>query len=674
MKKTLLLAALLIGLNSMISGQTFLWEAFDAGQMPPTGWTINGLPAQWSVGNSNNAGGVAPEAKFTYINGTSQTRLITPAMDLTGITSVKVSFKHFYDDYSGTGPKAGVATRSNNGAWTSVWEINPSSNVGPEQIDLTINNSDVGQDDFQVCFYLDGNMYNIDYWYIDNVLIFNPLNLDLAIIGLPGTPTYFGGPVPVKGTIMNVGQTQVTSAEIHWTTDNGMAHSTVLSGLSLDMQETYDFTCTDLMDAQIGSHQLGVFIHQVNGVQDDFQGNDTSYKAVYRVSHVSDRKPLFEEFTSSTCAPCAGFNSGFVPWCEQNEEDITLVKYQMNWPGNGDPYYTEEGGVRRDFYGVGFVPDLYCNGANVPTDMTAVQQAFDFAITQPGLMSMVASHTLNGHVINVQGAVLPFANITGCALYIVVMEKVTHNNASSNGETEFHHVMMKMIPDASGTSVNLSDRQTFTFDETMDLTGTFVEEWDDLIVGLFVQDLATKEVYQSIYSVENGTFDNESRLNDITVDGVSLTGFNPDVFTYDLHLPSGTTQVPVIDGVPMQPEETVIVVPAYELPGVTTIDVFAEDLIEHSLYTINLIIGGVGMEEKPVKAVTAWPNPTHGKITISGADHARVTLLTAHGEVVRTIGSLTSTTLDLTGTPGGVYLLKIERTDGTVIQKKIVIL
>ncbi|MEZ5197672.1 MAG: hypothetical protein R2764_15170 [Bacteroidales bacterium] len=33
---------------------------------------------------------------------------------------------------------------------------------------------------------------------------------------------------------------------------------------------------------------------------------------------------------------------------------MTLVKYQMNWPGVGDPYYTE-GGAERNYYGVSWV-------------------------------------------------------------------------------------------------------------------------------------------------------------------------------------------------------------------------------------------------------------------------------------------------------------------------------
>ena len=62
MKRRLLLFAAFLAFSPFIFGQTFIWEAFNAGQMPPTGWTLDGYAAQWSVGNSNVAGGDAPEA------------------------------------------------------------------------------------------------------------------------------------------------------------------------------------------------------------------------------------------------------------------------------------------------------------------------------------------------------------------------------------------------------------------------------------------------------------------------------------------------------------------------------------------------------------------------------------------------------------------------------------
>jgi hypothetical protein len=380
MKTKFLLFALFMALCQIGLGQSFFWEAFDAGQMPPQGWTINGIPAQWAIGNSANAGGSAPEGKFTYIQQTTTTRLISPMVDLTGLTTVKFSFRHMYDYYGNPAPKVGVATRSHNGAWTSVYEVTPTSNIPAQQINIDIANADVGQSEFQICIYLNGNMYNLDYYYVDNMLLFNPLDKDASIISLGSTPSYFADPVAVKGTIMNVGLSTITDAEVEWQLDNGPVYTSMYTGLSIATKQTYDFTCSDLLNATIGPHDLKVWIKNVNGTPDDYSGNDTLQKIVNKVCYVVPSKPLFEEFTSSTCSPCASFNSGFVPWCGTNADDITLIKYQMNWPSPGDPYYTEEGGVRRDFYGVGAVPDLYCNGGNVATSVPDVQSAFDQAL------------------------------------------------------------------------------------------------------------------------------------------------------------------------------------------------------------------------------------------------------------------------------------------------------
>jgi hypothetical protein len=668
--KKLYIIGLFVCLSAGVAGQTFIWEDFSGGQMPPTGWSLQGYPDQWSISNSANAGGLSPEAMFTYTSATSVSRFISPVCDLTGLTSVKISFRHFYDDYAGTGPKVGVATRAGSGAWTTVWEINPTSNVGPEQIDLTITNSNVGAPDFQFCFYVDGNFYNLDYWYLDNVLLFNPLNLDGAMIAIT-TPMFIGGPAQVTGTVMNMGLTTINSLIIDWQLNNGPIHTTSFSGLSVPLQGTYDFTCTDPVNPSIGTYVLTVWIQKVNGVVDDDQDNDTLQKTVKKACNIIPRKPCFEEFTSSTCAPCAGFNAQFIPWCIQHQDQITLVKYQMNWPGAGDPYYTAEGGVRKDYYGVSWVPWLVCIGSYVETDMTSVQNAFNLAQQQPGLLKIASSHTLNGHVITVNPAVLPFVDFTNAVLHIIVFEYVTTGNVMTNGETEFHHVMMKMMPDAYGTTTNLSDRQPFSTVETVDLTGTNVEEWDDLGVLVFVQDLASREIYQSIYSIENGTFATEARLSDILVDGTSLPGFDPDVFSYDLQVPGGVL-IPEITGIPIDPEATVIVVPATSIPGTTTIDVFAEDLLTHNTYSVNLI-WAVGQGDPNRETVRIYPNPTGGRIFLQGADHSTVDILTIQGVSVLHLEDFTGDEVDLSALPDGVYMLDLRTAQGNQARKKIVL-
>ncbi len=670
MKKIYMLL-IFASLSWMTFGQTFVWEAFDAGQMPPTDWTIDGLEAQWSTSNTANAGGAAPEAMFSWTSATSVTRFISPSLDLTGLTSVQLSFKHMYDWYSNPAPLVGVATRSAGGPWTSVWEITPTGNVGPEQVDMTISNSDVGAADFQFCFYLDGNFYNLDYYYLDNILLFNPLNLDGAMTALT-TPTYIEGPTGVTGTVMNMGVTTITSLDIDWQLDGGPVHSTSFTGLSMATQDTYDFLCTDLVNAPVGEHTLTAWIDKVNGATDDDQSNDTLSKPLIKPSHVVPRKPCFEEFTSSTCPPCATFNlGGFVTWCQTMADDITLVKYQMDWPGAGDPYYTAEGGERRMYYGVGWVPWLVTNGAFVETNMGAVQTAYDQAILQPGLASIAAAHELANHVITVNATVLPFADFTNTVLHIVVFEYMTTGNVGTNGETEFHHVMMKMMPDASGTTQDMFDRNPFTVSETVDLTGTNVEEWDDLGVLVLVQDYVTREVLQSFYSVENGTFADEARLDNILVDGISLPGFDPDVFDYDVEVPGGVL-IPEIEGIPMDPNAIVIVEPALEIPGTTIIDVFAEDLSTQNTYSVNFIFA-VGQDENKANAVRVYPNPSAGNIYIHGADHANVSVYSSTGLRVKSIKNFSNTVLNLMDLSDGVYMLRIQKEDGTMIQKKIVI-
>ncbi len=162
-------------------GQTYLEEDFSEGQMPPAGWTIENVANQWTISYSINAGGDSPEARFQWFQEINTTRLISPQINLTGLTTIYFQFKHMYDDYEGEGPSVGIATRSGGGDWTIVWEILPTGDVGPELIDLEISNDDVGQPDFQICCYITGDLFNLDYWYVDNILLHQPLELDITI-------------------------------------------------------------------------------------------------------------------------------------------------------------------------------------------------------------------------------------------------------------------------------------------------------------------------------------------------------------------------------------------------------------------------------------------------------------------------------------------------------------
>ena len=95
----------------------------------PSGWTIKDLgQSNWGVSATQNAGGSANEMALVWspqFNGTS--RLCTPAIDLTGVSSVVVSFKHALDNYSGS-HKLAICTSSDGGTtWNEGWYQNYSS-------------------------------------------------------------------------------------------------------------------------------------------------------------------------------------------------------------------------------------------------------------------------------------------------------------------------------------------------------------------------------------------------------------------------------------------------------------------------------------------------------------------------------------------------------------------
>jgi hypothetical protein len=95
-----------------------------------------------------------------------------------------------------------VETTSDGINWNTVWEINPTGNVGPEILDLDITTPDVGSSTFQLAFVFDGDSYNLDHWYLDDVI----LGGGPPILGyIEGNVSLDGGSGNVEEVIVNAG-------------------------------------------------------------------------------------------------------------------------------------------------------------------------------------------------------------------------------------------------------------------------------------------------------------------------------------------------------------------------------------------------------------------------------------------------------------------------------------
>lgn len=638
--------------------------------MPPPGWTIFAFTQQFTASQTDNAGGIAPECRIAGFSYNGTLRMMSPVMNMVGVTEVTLLFKHYYDYKSSPSPIIGVATKSS-GSWNTVWSATPNSNMGPEEISVTISNSDLNKPNFQLSFFVNGAVGNMDYWYFDDILLLVPLNLDgqLASITIPGTIT---SPQEVGGVFQNVGITPITEFSVSYQAYNGMVYDSNFTGLDLALFETLQFSFDQMWVAPFGTNDITMWINHVNGVSDDDLSNDTVTKSITYIANIFQNRPAMEEFTSSTCGPCAAFNSSFVPWC-QNHTDITLVKYQMNWPGSGDPYYTAEGGQRRNYYGVSYVPDLYVNGSQVATNVSAVQTAYDLAKSQTSYIDIASEFSITDTTIDITTNLLAWDNVGSVKVLNIVCEEVTTGNVASNGETEFHHVMMDMVPDAAGATVNLEYGVPVQLHYSVNLSGTHVEEYDDLLLAVLVQNQSSKQILQSDYGVEDANYSAEARLNMIYLDGEPLEGFDPNVYEYNVVLPLGTQFEPYLEAEAMDENAMTMVNPAFQLPGTATVDIYAENLYNTKRYVVHYTVF-TGLNDVVVPSVQVYPNPASDNLFINGLKNATVKLFTLDGKLVTSLERFSGNVIDLSELQGGLYVLHITTAEGNVLRKKIIVL
>ena len=506
MKKTLLFTfAFLFAMATMAQNRAvILEESFNGGSMP-AGWSTAGMgTSNWSISSTQNAGGTPKEVKLTWspqFNGTS--RLVTPAVDLTGVSSVAITFKHALDNYSG-GHTLGVATTSDDGTtWNVGWSQTYSAN-GSWLVLQEINTPDMDHENVKFCIFYTGNSYNMNNWYFDDIQIFvreetdaNLAAVNVADFNCGSEPGILSADVNVGMTVLNYGMNTITSIEATYEVE-GFAPVTEVFNANITSMASQTLSFNETITLDPGSYDLNITINKVNGEDDIFTDNNSFSKTFSVAMATTDRIPMIEHFSSSSCSPCVSVNNQMNTFCNNNPGRYTYTKYAMNWPGNGDPYYTSEGNVRRTYYGINSVPTIFLDGV---TSTPVNQTLFNQHAEQPGFFDIRGSFTVDGNVINVIADITPYVS-TQARVYISVNEKETHNNVGGNGETTFHHVMMKMLPNGEGTTINFVGGENQHLEFTQNMSTTHVEEMSDLEVSIWIQNYNSMEVYNSHFAYE----------------------------------------------------------------------------------------------------------------------------------------------------------------------------
>lgn len=674
MKKLLLiLVTLLMGSAMMAQTKTTILSESFSGLTMPSGWSIMGMgTSNWSVSATQNAGGAANELYMAYsptFNGIS--RLTSPAVDLTGVQSAIFSFKHYLDNYSGS-HILGIATSSDGGTtWNTAWQQNYSSD-GRYSVVQNITTSDFGKENVKFCVFYQGNSYNFDAWYFDDIEVFTQENLDIKLASLTLPAIVSSSDVSeVNFTVSNLGMTAITSFEASYqiNDEEPVVESFPCNVASLN-NATFHFV--EPITVGPGSYQVTMRILSVNGVQDDDTSNNEATVNMSCAYGSTDRTPLFEHFSASTCPPCVQANTVMNNFCNNNLGRFAYVKYPMNWPGSGDPYYTAEGGVRRGYYGVSGVPSIFLDGNTV--SYNGIQGIFNNEALVPSYADIQGFFTVDGTTVNISFDVMAYVGMENVKMYVCVNEKLTTGNVGTNGETSFHHIMMKMVPNAQGTTISLDGCEVRHFDFTQNMTSTNVEEMDDLEVVVFLQNNDTKEVYNSAFLREDGFY--AAPVGDliVTFEDDKATG----VATASWSAPAGSTPLyykVTLDGVVIEEEYTEL---SYDFDVVDgDFHIIEVQAIYEDCTSVSMVSGVNYVWSTPEvqSSCRLFPNPANGQVFIQANENIdEIRVYNTLGVLVNTIpANGSSQSIDLANFANGIYFIQMNTESGASVTRRLVV-
>lgn len=521
--KFFLTTTLIIACSAIVFSQVYLPpQDFSGVDFPPTGWTIEN-------GGDDNTFEQGPmplttEPTCAWVENSSNIevddRIISPPVDIPVGAAPKIfaqlrgsvgwAITQYWDPDNEVRYFIEIST-DNGASWTAVLDLDDPASVQAagspfpwddwSWFDVAIDVSDYAGETVMIAFHHEkesvptgGGSFGVTNFGIwedvqDDVQL---LSLDMANYAVANSD------VEISGIVKNLGSNPVTSFEGEYHVNGELVESFEINDVNIAAFGNYPFTASTTANFDnVEIYNVELIITTVNGIVDGSPENNIQSQQISIASEIVDRKPMFETFTSSTCVPCVEGNIMIDGVLIENPGAYSLVKYQVDWPGVGDPYYIEDNGIRVDYYSIGGVPSFLANGYQDYSPYDFNQYKFNLAADEEAYVGITLNHIYDGLEVSVNVEVDPKLNIENASVHMAVVEKTTFNNTGSNGETEFHNVVMAMLPDGHGTSTSFIAGEAVSFEENKTLITTFIEEFDDLMLVVWIQDNFTHSILQS---------------------------------------------------------------------------------------------------------------------------------------------------------------------------------
>jgi hypothetical protein len=232
-----------------------------------------------------------------------------PVFNTTGITQLNLSFRYLLDDWA-PGATLKIQSSSNGTNWTDeAWSLSTSSNsmVGPYVVN-TIVTSNLNSSTTYIAFVVTGDLYQYDYWYIDDVSLENggsqSYTITTASNPVSGGSTTGGGTYVTGQTVTVVATPSTNWNFLNWT-ENGSPVSS---------EPSYSFIASANRDlvANFSMNQV-----TVSTTANPSSGGTTTGDGTYSVG----------DQVTATATPGTGY--GFVNWTEEGTVVSTDATYSF---------------------------------------------------------------------------------------------------------------------------------------------------------------------------------------------------------------------------------------------------------------------------------------------------------------------------------------------------------
>jgi hypothetical protein len=602
-------------------------------------------------------------------NGTS--RLVMKSVNLKDVENAVVSFKHYLDNFSGSS-KIGIATSSDNGkTWNEVWS-QTYSQTGYYTINTVASTHDFGKSSVKFCLFFEGDSYNLYSWHFDDIEIYEQKNTDIRILSIDIPDIAEAGMTEVKFTVQNVGKETVNSftVEVPNITDGycGTAYPETFE-TELATFETKQFTLKSTFNLNPGNYNLPITITDVNGINDDDDSNNYLVKDFAVTMGSTQRIPMIEHFSSSTCKPCKDVNIAMKSLTDNNPGKYTYVKYPLAFPNPGDPYHTDDAKVRTNYYGVTSAPHLFLDGKD--QGFGAIKaQSFEEQYNVPAYVNIKGAFDVDYDSIRIVADFMSYVNINNVRAYLSVNEKTTTKNTAESNETEFHHISLTMPDKAEGRIVNIKAGEYYRMECTLNITETFMEDIGDLEVALWLQNYETKEIYNSRYAYEY-----TSHCYPVQNLAINVNGNERNV---TWNAPEKGNPI----GYNVYVNNELVLENTTELSYNTTSndDVFFVEVV--ALYENDKTSVGVAkkyaygdnIDEQHEIQCKVYPNPVDDRLYIVTEDEVEnVVVYDIYGrlQVTETPRHQGNLTIDLENLKSGIYFVKINTDKGNIVKRII---